>query len=246
MLREPVSQALSMESMFINHQYYLRYPAWHCQQKRFVRIDSGLPPSTLRRLLAAVHECVDTPYRKNITFQLVASEVRKWPGPEGDQNGYPGPAVSLTANWILGKRQSYNKMTSKALIDQMKSQYFLVGVVERMNEFLVLLAVHMGWDPASLYYVTCKPTDLDVHRKEFKNFFPELEAKIEQSARPSKEAYEYFKKEFDDHVAKLGPWFKEKVREFEDGLKKYQKRHVRFKEYRWAYYTYKDGHIEDC
>ena len=137
-------------------------------------------------------------------------------------------------------------MTSELLIDYMKKNYFLVGVVERMNEFLVLLALHMGWDLSAIYYVKCKPTDLDVHRTEFARHFPDLAAKLERSAKPSMEAYEWARQEFDSHVAQLGPWFKELVTKYEAGLKSYNRKHHHPHKYRWMYYQYNDGHTEDC
>jgi hypothetical protein len=246
MLREPVSQALSWESMTINHEYYLSYPKKQCAEKRSLRMDSKSPVAYLRTQLGTIRNCIDTEYRKNITFQLVAHMVASWSTSDDSVNGYPGAAVSLSSSYIMGNRKAYNRLKGSDIIGYMKAKYFLVGVVERINEFLVLIGLHMGWDLASLYYITCKPTDLDVHRKEFAHYFPELEAKLERSSRPSKEAYEWAKEEFDSHVNRLGPWFQDLVADFKRGLSQYQIRHRHPQKYRWTDYTYLDGHVEDC
>jgi hypothetical protein len=57
-----------------------------------------------------------------------------------------------------------------------------VGLTERINEFLVLIALHMGWDPAMMYYRYCKPTDLHIHDREFAERFPDLFEKLKRYA----------------------------------------------------------------
>src|SRR5262249_28097035 len=117
----------------------------------------------------------------------------------------------------------------------------------RLNEFLVLLALHMGWDPAALYYIYCKPTTTDVHRSEFSHYFPQFMPKLERSTSVMNDAYLWAKQAFDDHVKKLGPWFSDVVKNFEAGLKRYQDKHRDTERpYQWKYHSYLDNHREDC
>ena len=178
---------------------------------------------------------------------LIAHAVTTFQQGTGVHNGHPGEAVYLTTEWVLGGGVSYSILKGERYIKNLKTNYFLVGVTERLNEFLVLLALHMGWDPAHLYYERCKPTDLGIHRSDFAKYFPILMPKLERSHKPAVEAWEWATKEFDAHVKQLGNWFQEVVREFETGLKKYQAAHAApNRPYMWKMYHYLDRHTEYC
>ena len=233
--------------MTVSHSYYLHYPRKECDHKRQVEIMFGRNIAALNAMLKPVDHCVDTAYRKNVTLQLVAHAVSQFHVGTGEQRGFPGMAVTLGTEWITGGLANYGRLTGKRYIKFLKENYFLVGVTDRLNEFLVLLALHMGWDPASLYYKYCKPTDTEVHRSEFERYFPQLMPKLEKSTTIAREAYEWAKTEFDSHVNKLGPWFKEVVAKFEKGLNEYQEAMKdKTRPFQWKLYHYLDHHGEDC
>ena len=84
LLREPISQALSWESMQLNQAYFLHYPSDKpCPIKRSIDIipqNNGTVYSknVLMGKLKTVKDCLDIPYRKNLTFLLVADQIRKF------------------------------------------------------------------------------------------------------------------------------------------------------------------------
>lgn len=247
LLREPISQTLSWEAMGLSHAYYQHYPRKDCNESRTITIRNDRNPAALRAMLKEIDHCVDAPYRKNLTLMLVAHAVDEFKLPAGEHNGFPGMAVALTTSWITGNMAPYGRMTGKRYIKFLEQNYFLVGVTDRLNEFLVLLGLHMGWDLSSLYYIYCKPTTSDVHHAEFAHYFPELMPKLEKSTTVVREAYLWAKQQFDDHVDKLGPWFKETVRKFEEGLKDYQEKNKDpERPFQWKTHSYLDHHKEDC
>ena len=247
-IREPVGQALSWESMQINHDYYRNYPGKKCAKTRYLPIEhKKYSTPTLRSFIRSIGDCVATEFRKNITLMLVANMVEAWPPPTNESHGWPGPAVALTANWFVGSRlPRYHLMKPMEVVEALQKYFFLVAPVERMNQFLVLLAIHMGWKYESLYYVTCKPQDIDVRRSDFVKYFPHLAEKLDTATRPMAEAYRWAKESWDSHIKRLGPWFEEEVQKFIDGLSAYQMKHHHPFKYRWATYRYLDGHTEDC
>lgn len=245
-LREPVDQALSWETMSLNRLYYLEYPTKKCRGHRRAIIEDG--EIDLMSKLHSTQKCRDTPLRQNATLMLVAQRVRRFHESKKRPGlGHPGMAVSLTANWITSSFR-YNRISSKEFIEILKTQYFLVGISERMNEYLVLLAEANGWDLKYLYYRKCKPTDLHVHKEEFRRYYPELVEKLERIAKPSIDAYEWAKMQFDEHVKSLGDWFPKRVEEFERGLAEFQAKSRRDKKeaYLWKQIRYVDGHSEFC
>jgi hypothetical protein len=103
-------------------------------------------------MLASVDKCTDTPFRKNLTMMLVAKTVRGWKEPRKEgHDGDPGMAVTMTTRWVT-ELPKYSMLTPAKFIDILKTQYFLVGVTERLNEFLVLLAIVNGWKLEHVYY----------------------------------------------------------------------------------------------
>jgi len=234
LLREPIGQALSWETMKLNHQYYLNYPGRPCQQKHHYPVAGH----SLGSMLRLVDDCVDTPFRQNVTVHYVANQVRQW------NANFSGEAVSVTAKWITGK----HALNAQSTIDYLDNNYFLVGVTERLNEFLVLLALHMGWDPQRLYYERCKPSNVDVGTAMFKRLYPALYNKVEASCAAMSAVYEHARDRFDEHVRQLGPWFKDEVAKFENGLKRFQIQQSGplGVSYKWRLHYYEDGKTEDC
>jgi hypothetical protein len=247
LLRDPISQTLSWEAMSVSQDYYHKYPKKECEEPRFATIITNRHLGTLQHWLKLIENCVDNPFRRNVTMMLVAHAVGQFKEPVKDHLGFPGMSVALSAQWVMGGTIPYSRMTGARVIKYLKENYFLVGVTEYLDEFLVLLALHVGWDPASLYYVYCKPTTTDVHRAEFAHFFPDLMPKLLRSTAPVQEAYEWAKKDFEQHVDRLGPWFKALVRKFKTGLKEYQnQKRDEARPYQWKIHFYKDHHTEDC
>jgi hypothetical protein len=69
--------------------------------------------------------------------------------------------------------------------------------------------------------------------------------KLERSSKIAQAGYEWAKKNFDEHVQALGPWFQEKVKQFETGLAEFQHDNKgRF--FRWEPIHYLDGEMEYC
>ena len=236
LLRDPVSQSLSWEAMEINRQYYIDYPRKPCDKPGHV-----LPNVELEKQLRHIDSCVDTPLRHNLTLGLIAQRVRHhWPITD------PGSSVSITTRWV-SEFQDYGRVTGPKLIETLKKKYFLVGVSERINEFLMVLALHMGWDPAALVYRKCKATDADVTRAAFERRYPDLGAKLAKASAPVTEAYEWAKAEFDAHIKRMPPWFPGMVRDFEAKLKEYQKQWtVPGRPFKWRHAKYLDGVWEFC
>ena len=175
---------------------------------------------------------------------MVAQQIRSFHVYKDDpSNGFPGAAVALTAQWITHSK-GFHRITAAQLIETLQTQFFLAAPTERINQFLVLLAVANGWDPKYLYYRKCKPTNLGIHRHEFEAVYPELVEKIEHISQSYKEAYEWVKRDFDEKVSQLGDWFPKMVKEFEEGLAQHQQRSPA--NFRWKLIRYMDGATEYC
>jgi len=170
----------------------------------------------------------------------VANQVRQW------HANFSGEAVSITSRWITGRHVA--GLNARTVMDYLDSNYFLVGVTERLNEFLVLLALHMGWDPQRLYYERCKPSNVDVGTAVFKRLYPALHRKLAASCAMMTEVYEHARDRFDEHVRQLGPWFGAEVAKFEKGLKHFQvqRNGPSGVSYKWRLHYYEDGQSEDC
>jgi hypothetical protein len=234
LLREPVSQALSWESMTLNRNYFVHYPTKNCSVAH-----KFAPGVMLSAQLRKVEHCVDAEFRSDITLHMVAAQVRSW------NPNNPGMSVAMTARWVAGMN-TYMRISAKHLVKLIDQEYFLVGVTDRLNEFLVLLALHQGWDPSRMYYMKCKP-QYDVTVQMFGDQFPELLLKLQKASVVMREAYQYAKAKFDSHVAQLGPWFPRLVGDFEIGLKKYQKEHeLKENKFKWRVHRYLDGEWEYC
>jgi hypothetical protein len=61
-----------------------------------------------------------------------------------------------------------------AVIAYLEKNYFLVGLTEYLDEFVVLLGLHMGWDINTLYVPVCKHFEDRVTRSDFQEAFPEV------------------------------------------------------------------------
>jgi len=234
--------------MRISDRYYRYYPAKPCPEPKQIDIVSGRDPEFLRGQLDSVARCVDTPFRKNVTIQLVANVISDYKVPPNDhKHGFPGVAVVLTSEWITANEMLYGQMTGDKIVRFLRENYFLVGVTERLNEFLMLIALHMGWDPARMYYRICKPTDIHITAEEFAYFYPDLMKKIQRATRPMMEAYETVRRDLEDHIIRLGPWFQEVVKEFEIGLRAFQaSQRSNDRPFRWQIYYHIDHLGESC
>jgi len=237
-LREPISQALSWESMVLNREYSIHYPSEPCAVQRV--FDFNVPHTTdaLKQALQSVEHCVDTPFRQNVTLALVAKLVGEF-APMS-----PGYAVDMTSSFITGRKA---QAVGAELVHELDTSFVLVGVTERLNEFLVLLALHQGWALKHLYYMRCKIQDVSVDAKVFKAHFPAAYAKLQQSTRAQAEAYEHAKALFAAHVDSLGPWFRDVVAQYETGLRAFQNEYeLARSSKKWVQFTYIDQQTEYC
>jgi hypothetical protein len=226
----------------------MNYPTRECSHKSHLDLRKYHSSETLKAMLFKIKDCRDTEYRKNITMQLVANTIEAWDdGNQTDGYIFPGAAIALTYRWITGGPRNFKNLTGHEIIEYLKENYFLIAPVDRINEFLVLLGLHMGWDFKHLYYVSCKLTDLDVKRKEFESHFPRQAKKLVKATLYYNQVYEYFKAEFNEHVSMLGEWFSLLVKDFSMRVKKYHRYyHSGLKAYQWKTYKYSDGHMELC
>ena len=236
-LREPVSQTLSWETMALNADYYNNYPAVACD-----------PPGRVQRGVSTAHQlrhimkCVDSPLRRNLTMRAIAVRISSnW------RQANPGEAVVLTSRWVTGLSTRYTRLTGRKVIAELESRYFLVGVSERINEFLVLLALHNGWDLSAMMYRRCKTTDIEVTKPAFAAEYPELAARLEVAVRPMAEAYAWARDRFDEHVRRMPAWFPDMVKRYEGMLAEYQKLwEVPGRPFKWRVTWYGDGKWEAC
>ena len=150
-----------------------------------------------------------------------------------------------TIRWVTG-HISYHSLTGDQVKEILQNQYFLVGLTERLNEFLVLLALINGWNPKVLYYRKCKPTNFDLNVAQFTQYFPHLVDKLRSATVAAKEAYDWAKSEYETHVKTLDAWFPKMVYEFEQGLREYQKQQRAPGSYDWKEIIYRDGRSEYC
>jgi hypothetical protein len=200
-------------------------------------------------LFNQVKECVDTPYRKNLTLLFVAEKITKM------SKYWPGEAIASGNLWMFNRNNTITRST-ETMTRYLKRNYYLVGVMGRINEFLVLLALHNGWDIHSMYYLPCKRTNLGIRTSDFAELFPNLYRKLESFSRPDRTVYERLRKEFDSHIAALeavskikwGRTFSDIVNEYETGLAQYQNRTMalNLKPFQWRKIVYKDKTWEDC
>ena len=239
LLREPISQALSWESMDLNRMYFIHYPMRNCSaaDRHFAGANHHVAAT---EKLNRIRDCVATEERSELTMQLVAQRVRHWGRTDC------GPACSITTRWI-SSIGNIKQLTPERYIKILENKYFLVGVTERLNEFLVLLALHFGWDSKWLYYRRCKPQNVQMHSREFNKTHPDLFAKLQKASEVQRAAHQWAAAAFDRQVKALGDWFPAEVRRFEEGLHAFQEQHVLEKRpLKWRAYRYLDGEMEYC
>lgn len=238
-LRDPVWQQISFDAYTLNLDFFQNYPTQPCLKKQFIDHRTSLTEAELNSRLRTVKTCLDIPYRRNLTLIYIANKIRLLPPKD------PGTGVAFTYKWIANSA-TYEELTGSRIIDFLKVEYFMVGVTERINQFLVLLALVNGWDFETIYYKRCKISNLDVNRNEFKSLFPDLATKLAEATRPADEAYHWALEQFDEHVSKLGSWFTELVTKYEKGLQEFQKSKMSDTPQLWKIFRYADGHTDVC
>lgn len=182
---------------------------------------------------------MDTEFRKNITYNLVAQRIASLS--ESDLRQKSG--VWSTLRWVSGLETVSSAQDAISILDR---EYFVVGVTDRLNELLVLLATANGWDPAALYYRNCKPNNVELDITQFEAHFPLLMAKLRRSMEVPDMVYQSAKASFEEHIQGLGPWFSDKVKAFEMGLREFQQKQRHAGSYEWKLMTYVDGQTELC
>ena len=241
LLREPVAQALSWEVMELHRPFFMRpTPTQPCPAQLVER--ARVMPSP-QRALHMIAGCQNDELRKALTMRAIALRIgSKW----GTRRRFvTSSALAHTFAWITQKRKGGPASRDSAVVlNALASRFFLVGVTERLNEFLVLLSAHVGWDPAKLVYRRCKSSPVTISLDEFKAAFPAEAATLESHAAFAVPAYERAREDFDAHVRKLGAWFPRLVSTFEVALKQYQA--TTTPREGWTQVTYVDGVTEMC
>ncbi|KAH9251395.1 hypothetical protein BASA81_010806 [Batrachochytrium salamandrivorans] len=245
MLRDPVPQTLSWYTFEISRQYYLNYPEGRCEAKAhpLVNFDVVHSKSELMIMLRSVSQCEDTEFRRNVTMQLIAIELNS--KLNADIPVYHG-FKWMTAGSVQDVRNS------QAVINVLQRDYFLVAVTEHVNDLLVLLAWHMGWELSSMYYLRCKATDLGITQDAFRARFPELMQSLEQAMAPAREVYLTMKQEFELELALVylqHPHLVKAKQEFEAGLAGFQNLHhenMTTPHMQWLEYIDKSGERLYC
>lgn len=148
-----------------------------------------------------------------------------------------------TMRWVSGLETVSSAEDVTSVMDR---EYFVVGVTDRLNELIVLLAIVNGWDPAALYYRKCKPNNVELDIAQFEAHFPLQMAKLRRSVEVADTVYRYAKAAFEEHVQGLGPWFHDKVKTFETGLREFQQKQRHAGSFEWKLMTYIDGQTELC
>lgn len=247
-LRDPMAQTISWYCMALNQKYFEDYPKKKCPYANHYPLPSGLGRAAALELLEErASKCVDSAFRKNVTLDVMGTFLR--------EESVPPPLVP-TFGFLIGDEESdYSRFNNnaKSLIDFLTEKYFLVGVTERIDEFLVLLAVHMGWKLSDVYYVYCKPVNIHITEAEFAWYHPNEYARLKKELEPLRAVHAHFLAEFDKHTARLGPWFAELVQKFRAGMsvsteanKKNKFMGKKYAFYKWRKFVYLDGVEEDC
>jgi hypothetical protein len=241
LLRDPLEQELSGEMFKLNKEYHNHYPSQPCNPLNDPSMIDKTPTENLTLLFNLVSTCVDRVFREKLSVEVIGRGIihhhQQHLNRNHDINNnnylYASPlddslkpslfdkdqhfhAVARTARFLIPKSDSRN------LIEILSQDYFLVGITERLNEFLVVLALHQGWDVSSLYYRKCKVTDMKINIQDFARKFPNRYREMESQLLPMKQAYEWAKNDFDNKIKQLPSWFGDLVQQFNQGLVKYQ------------------------
>ncbi|KAH9258102.1 hypothetical protein BASA81_003665 [Batrachochytrium salamandrivorans] len=246
LLRDPIAQALSWEQFDINRRYHLYYPITKCENVSSSSWDFAKlrPESELLLGLKSVQHCEHTELRRNLTMQLVAHRVIR--ALNAPANHWLAPGKSL--DWMLGSRNANlvsTALDSNKAIATLQAQYLFLGVTDKLNELLVLLAWYMKWDMEAMYYTPCKQhTDLAFSPAEFKLAFPRLYKQLSLWLAPHVRVYDAVAKAFNSEFASH-PELASKLERFTHGLNEYQ-RHHHHQSKQWQRYEYVDGMQEYC
>ncbi|KAH9261429.1 hypothetical protein BASA81_000073 [Batrachochytrium salamandrivorans] len=200
-LTDPVAQVLNSKALAINYAYYEHYPSRVCPNQTsnldFHKLHSVRELEF--ELANKTTECRNTPLRSKITLQLMAHSIAAMLVHSG-----PGPIAVLDWQWILNDPKArVRRMTSAQLVDFLHTQYFLVGVADRLDEFWALIALHMGWDSALVQYSECNQMDLAVSAHEFQLAFPDLFARLQARLLTLTQTYLHTLQRFDLQFAAL-------------------------------------------
>lgn len=185
--------------------------------------------------------CVDAQYRSNLTLASIAQDIEEQVRGGNHQNNelHPLYAIERSTSFILGTKAN----DGMDMTEHLHNKYFLVGVSEKVDEFLVLLALANGWDLDSIHYKNCQPSDLEVSSERLNQFFPSAVDKLKNhpQVKRAQQAYEQAKRDFEEHVQGLGSWFTDKVEEFSQ-----QQRQKHSNPRKWKKHQYMDGFQEEC
>lgn len=250
-IREPISQLLSWETFKLTRTYYHAYPSKPCtiseqEADKIISQARHMTVPQLQTVLKDTRHCIHDPLRKEVILHLVARTINT-------RKDTLGTAISISYSWILGERIPKPNVpietSSKHILDVLRTQYFLVGVTPMLDDFLLLLALHMGWDPTVLYYLHCKPSNLDTRAPEFKTRYAALYSAIETTVAPMTQVYNHVEADFKaklNTLKQVFPQYDSLLKQFKAGIKQYQLERRRSMTYRWQSHAYKDGHSEYC
>jgi hypothetical protein len=100
-------------------------------------------------------------------MQLFAKQIAQKASPAPVYTSFKFMSSSNDA--VLG----IDQFNATQMIKHLATNFLLVAPVEYMNEFLVLIALHMGWELTDLYSPACKgPVENNARLSQFKECYP--------------------------------------------------------------------------
>jgi len=196
-LREPVSRTVSLLTWYSNREYFIKYPARECSYKGpFPDPEPVDPP----------YSCHDDEFRKKLLKKKLISKLEK---------------KSLEKECHEPCRYIASTDDPLAAYEYTKQHFGLVGTTERLDAFIVLLALRFDWSIETVFYERCKVqygaqpgvSDLKDH--------PWAIQKLNEISEEDKLLYSHIKQDFEAYLARLGPGFTKVLEIYKKGLKKY-------------------------
>jgi len=119
----------------------MRLPSSDCKQRRHISLNAKLSLQDIHDRISSTDECLDMPYRRNLTTLYLVQSMREFSRRKIKSNDrdYVFGATDMTARWIAHV-PNYEEATASRLLQVLQQDFFLVGVTERIDEFLLLLA----------------------------------------------------------------------------------------------------------
>eukprot|EP00512_Aurantiochytrium_limacinum_P003957 CAMPEP_0171503954 /NCGR_PEP_ID=MMETSP0958-20121227/11245_1 /TAXON_ID=87120 /ORGANISM="Aurantiochytrium limacinum, Strain ATCCMYA-1381" /LENGTH=483 /DNA_ID=CAMNT_0012039627 /DNA_START=98 /DNA_END=1549 /DNA_ORIENTATION=- len=201
--REPSSRYISHGTWYDNRRYFIEYPDKKCDYENGDRKPLGGKP----------FQCHDDEFRHQFTLDLLLKRIKEKPNNPMQ--------CGEVCSWVtLPRSQDPN-----VAIEALQKDYALYVTTERVDEFLVILALRFGWSLDTMIYEKCKDQGkVKVSGRDLKGEHAWAMDKIRMLTTNEQKVYDFTKQKIESYLKRLGPGFHGLVKIFRERLGAFHKK----------------------